>query len=86
MKNLEKSLEAEKEAWISENKKQEASRFLERETELREQYRKERDRDIEAIIEMVEVESAKVFLIILNIINFPTRVNEFVFVNSFRLN
>ncbi|KAK6625219.1 hypothetical protein RUM43_005510 [Polyplax serrata] len=56
---LRESLEAEKEIWMINSKKQEEMKLLEREGELREQCKRDRDREIERVIDMVEKEYSR---------------------------
>lgn len=64
MKSLKDTLEIEKEAWMNNYKKQQTTKFLEREAELHHQYKRERDRDIELVIERLENEATQVNIIL----------------------
>lgn len=50
----------EKDIWMDNYKKIQAKKFLDREADIRHQYKRERDRDIEIAIERLETEATKV--------------------------
>ncbi|XP_067006805.2 centrosomal protein of 131 kDa [Anabrus simplex] len=54
LKAIKETLEIEKETWIHNYKQQQAALLSERESEIREQYKRERDREIELVIERLE--------------------------------
>ena len=59
MSRLRESLEAEKEAWLAANKQQQAQALAQATVEAKEQLRKERDRELEAVIERLESEATQ---------------------------
>lgn len=61
IKSLRDTLEIEKEAWMNNYKKQQSTKFMEREAELHHQYKRERDKDIEMVIEKLESEASQVY-------------------------
>lgn len=60
LKSLKEAVEMEKDVWMNNYKKLQANKLLEREADLRHQYKRERDRDIEIAIERLETEATKV--------------------------
>lgn len=56
---LKETAELEVEAWKNNYKKQQSVALAEKEATLREQFRKERDREIEEVIERLEEEAAE---------------------------
>lgn len=59
MKSLKEALELEKEAWILSYKKDQTKRISERETEIRDQCKRERDKEIELVIERLEIDATQ---------------------------
>lgn len=59
MKLLKETTELEMEAWKNNYKKQQSLQLAEREAVIREQCRKERDREIETVIERLEMEATE---------------------------
>lgn len=59
MKSLKEALELEKEAWILNYKKDQTIRICERETEIRNQCKRERDKEIELVIERLESDATQ---------------------------
>lgn len=59
LKALHEAYEEEKEIWIHNFKKEQNTLLYERESEIRERYKKERDREIELIIHRFEEESSR---------------------------
>jgi predicted GIY-YIG superfamily endonuclease len=59
VKSLKEALEIEKEAWMLNYKKDLATRISEHESEIRKQYKRERDKDIELVIERLESDATK---------------------------
>lgn len=59
MKLLRETTELEIEAWKNNYKKQQALQLAEKEASIREQCRKERDREIENVIERLEMEATE---------------------------
>lgn len=57
IKMLKEATELETEAWKNNYKKQQNVRMAEREAQIREHFRKERDREIETVIERLETEA-----------------------------
>jgi len=50
----------EKDVWMSNYKKLQANKYLEREADLHHQYKRERDKEIEIAIDRLETEATKV--------------------------
>lgn len=59
MKSVKEALELEKEAWILSYKKDQTTRISEREMEIRNQCKRERDKEIELIIERLESDATQ---------------------------
>jgi len=59
LKSLKEALELEKEAWILNYKKDQTIRICERETEIRNQCKRERDKEIELVIERLESDATQ---------------------------
>jgi len=59
LKSLKEALELEKEAWILSYKKDQTKRISERETEIRDQCKRERDKEIELVIERLEIDATQ---------------------------
>lgn len=59
MKSLKEALEIEKEAWMNSYKKDQATYISQLESEIRNQCKRERDKDIELVIERLEAEAAQ---------------------------
>lgn len=59
MKLLKEKSELEMETWKNNFVKQQNAKLAEKETQIREYYRKERDREIENIIERLEAEATE---------------------------
>lgn len=59
MKSLKEALELEKEAWMLSYKKDQTIRISERETEIRNQCKRERDKEIELVIERLESDATQ---------------------------
>jgi len=59
LKSLKEALELEKEAWILSYKKDQTIRISERETEIRNQCKRERDKEIELVIERLESDATQ---------------------------
>ncbi|KAJ8927314.1 hypothetical protein NQ314_020228 [Rhamnusium bicolor] len=59
LKLLRESAQIEYETWQNNFKKQQAMILTEKENAIREQYRKERDKEIEAVIERLENEASE---------------------------
>lgn len=59
MKMLKETTELEMEAWKNNYKKQQALQLAEKEATIRDQCRKERDREIETVIERLEAEATE---------------------------
>lgn len=59
MKSLKEALELEKEAWILSYKKDQTKQISEQETEIRNQYKRERDKEIELVIERLESDATQ---------------------------
>nr|XP_022903446.1 centrosomal protein of 131 kDa [Onthophagus taurus]XP_022903447.1 centrosomal protein of 131 kDa [Onthophagus taurus] len=57
LKLLKETTEMELEAWKNNYRKQQTVQLLEKETKMREQFKKERDREIEEVIERLEAET-----------------------------
>nr|CAD7195636.1 unnamed protein product [Timema douglasi] len=59
LKLAKETYEADQEAWMYNYKKHQTAALVEKETELREQLKRERDREIELVIERLETEAVK---------------------------
>lgn len=59
MKSLKEALEIEKEAWMRSYKKDQEAHISERESEIRNQYKRERDKEIELVIERLESDASQ---------------------------
>ncbi|XP_021928717.1 centrosomal protein of 131 kDa-like isoform X4 [Zootermopsis nevadensis] len=59
VKSLKEALEIEKEAWMHSYKKDLATHISEQESELRNQYKRERDKEIELVIERLESDATR---------------------------
>lgn len=59
VKSLKEALELEKEAWLLSYKKDQTIRISERETEIRNQCKRERDKEIELVIERLESDATQ---------------------------
>jgi 5-azacytidine-induced protein 1 len=59
VKSLKEALEMEKEAWMLSCKKDQTTQISERESEIRNQCKRERDKEIELIIERLESDATK---------------------------
>jgi 5-azacytidine-induced protein 1 len=59
MKSLKEALEIEKEVWINSYKKDQATYISQLELEIRNQCKRERDKDIELVIERLETEATQ---------------------------
>lgn len=59
MKCLKEALEIEKQAWMLSYKKDQTTRISERESEIRNQCKRERDKEIELIIERLESDATQ---------------------------
>lgn len=59
VKSLKEALELEKEAWMLSYKKDQTIRISERETEIHNQCKRERDKEIELIIERLESDATQ---------------------------
>jgi 5-azacytidine-induced protein 1 len=59
VKCLKEALEIEKQAWMLSYKKDQTTRISERESEIRNQCKRERDKEIELIIERLESDATQ---------------------------
>nr|CAD7397161.1 unnamed protein product [Timema cristinae] len=59
LKLAKETYDADQEAWMYNYKKHQTAALIEKETELREQMKRERDREIELVIERLETEAVK---------------------------
>jgi len=59
LKSFKEALELEKETWILSYKKDQTKRISERETEIRDQCKRERDKEIELVIERLESDATQ---------------------------
>jgi 5-azacytidine-induced protein 1 len=59
VKSLKEALEIEKQAWVLSYKKDQTTRISERESEIRNQCKRERDKEIELIIERLESDATQ---------------------------
>jgi 5-azacytidine-induced protein 1 len=59
LKSLKEALKFEKEAWILSYKKDQTIQISERETEIRNQCKRERDKEIELVIERLESDATQ---------------------------
>jgi 5-azacytidine-induced protein 1 len=59
MKSLKEALEIEKEAWMQSYKKDQATHVSERVLEISNHYKRERDKEIELVIERLESEATQ---------------------------
>lgn len=59
LKSLKEALELEKEAWILSYKKDQTIRISEREMEIRNQCKRDRDKEIELVIERLESDATQ---------------------------
>lgn len=59
LKILKETTDLELEAWKNNYRKQQTSQLVEKEARMREQFKKERDRDIEDVIDRLETEATE---------------------------